>query len=183
MVEHHVSYWDEATSERVNVTRFNATNTGQILWDENARSVNYRYKENDPAPRYSFTFRLSFTPPVQIIKAAHCLDYQSCETDDWETTLAYKILQTIISAACHNLPGYDDAYWGIKAGGETNMTQQYHEGQEVEVTVSKSPWIGSIWRKAKIVIHWMASYEPETYGVEFPTVPVPSSTRSISSPQ
>jgi hypothetical protein len=115
MVEKRVSYWNEATRERVNVTRFNATETGQILWDENFRSVNYRYHEDEKPEVYRFTYRLDRVPPVQIIKAVHCLDYQSCETDDWETTLAHRVLDAILSAACRSLPGYEEAYWGIKA--------------------------------------------------------------------
>jgi hypothetical protein len=119
MVTHKVSYW--TGSERVNVTRFNAEEVGRILLDENVRSVNHRYcdrtdaDEKNAASDYRFSRSSRSFSPVQIIKAVHCLDYQCCETDDWETTLAHKICQEILSAACHALPGYEQAQWGIYA--------------------------------------------------------------------
>jgi hypothetical protein len=119
MVAHKVSYW--TGNDRVNVTRFNAEEVGRILLDENVRSVNHRYRdecssdEKNESSNYRFTPSSRYFSPVQIIKAVHCLDYQSCETDDWETTLAYKICQAILSAACRNLPGYDQAQWGVYA--------------------------------------------------------------------
>jgi hypothetical protein len=118
MVAHKVSYW--TGNNRVNVTRFNAEEIGRILLDENVRSVNHRYSriseyEKEVASAYSFAFSYRQLSPVQIIKAVHCLDYQSCETDDWETTLAYKICQAILRTACYNLPGYEQAQWGVYA--------------------------------------------------------------------
>ena len=51
---------------------------------------------------------------VQIIKAARCLDYQSCEHPGWEQSDACKLLQAIIGddTSAH-LPGYDEAEWEI----------------------------------------------------------------------
>jgi hypothetical protein len=49
---------------------------------------------------------------VDILKMAHCLDYQSCEIDGWEKTLAFRQLERIKYAAVSSLPGYDDAPWG-----------------------------------------------------------------------
>jgi hypothetical protein len=117
MVTKQISYWNE--QERVPVTRFNAEEVGRILLNENVRSVNHRYHgeieedEKNASCAYTFRYRPMPISAVQIIKAVHCLDYQSCETDDWETTLAYKICQRILSTACCNLPGYEQAKWGI----------------------------------------------------------------------
>lgn len=41
---------------------------------------------------------------TEIIKLAHCLDYQSCETDGYESATANKLIQQIIYAACRNYP-------------------------------------------------------------------------------
>jgi hypothetical protein len=80
MLDARMFYWDG--HNRVYVTRDNAEEVGRILLEENVRSVLYRYGGRiGDRPR----------PPVQIIKAVHCLDYQSCETEDWETTLAWRI--------------------------------------------------------------------------------------------
>lgn len=123
MVRHRVSYWNG--TDRVGVTRSNAQEVGQILLDENVRSVNYRYSEEATEPPYRFTPSTRDVSAVQIIKAVHCLDYQSCETDNWETTLAFKICQTILSAACRNLPGYEQAQWGIYAARPTETACQH----------------------------------------------------------
>lgn len=119
MVKHRVSYW--TGSMRVTCTLNNAEEIGRILLDENVRSVNHRYggrideDEKDAAATYTFKRSPHYLAPVQIIKAVHCLDYQCCETDDWDTTLAHNILQNILSTACHKLPGYDEAQWGVYA--------------------------------------------------------------------
>ena len=60
---------------------------------------------------YDFEHRAPFSA-VQVIKACNCLDYQSCEHDGWEASEAKSFLDSLISAACHRLPGYDAAEWG-----------------------------------------------------------------------
>jgi hypothetical protein len=49
--------------------------------------------------------------PIQIIVLAQGVDYQSCETDDWRDTLAWKQLHWIKSEAIRQLPGYSSADW------------------------------------------------------------------------
>ena len=86
---------------------------GQILLDENVRSVNFRYEEQTDSPSYLYhPYRGNLTP-VQIIKACDCLNYQSCETDDWKNTEAHLILDTIRERAINELPGMDAAEWEI----------------------------------------------------------------------
>lgn len=96
-----------------------------VLYAENVRSVLRRYpddtEESAPGPINKPThirvtgrdvcaaaFRL---PAVSILKMCDCLEYQSCETDDWEQTPAYRLLNAIRKAAIHALPGYDAAPW------------------------------------------------------------------------
>lgn len=88
-----------------------------VLFAENVRSVNRRYRQADPA--HGFTFRPEHAAalrcgPVQIIKACHCLAYQSCETDDWDETEAAAILRGIEESAVRSLPGYDAAAWELR---------------------------------------------------------------------
>lgn len=85
----------------------------EILLDENYRSLNFRYHSEDKARKIVYRLSLVTLKPVQIIKLCDCLDYQSCETDDWESTNAYKILQRIREHAIRCLPGYDEAEWSI----------------------------------------------------------------------
>jgi hypothetical protein len=50
--------------------------------------------------------------PFEILKSCDCLDYQSCEFDEWTKSTAYKILASIRSSAYRKLDGYEGAQWG-----------------------------------------------------------------------
>lgn len=98
---------------------------GQILWKENVRSVVTRYPQiggSEEARSHLFaaeTYRHTRYYGVThaaLAKAIHCLDYQSCETDDWPSTPAYAILDEIEAAILRALPGYEQAPWGITRG-------------------------------------------------------------------
>src|SRR5437899_3151424 len=105
-------YFDNA---RTDITAHNAQQIGAALFLENVRSVNCRYRETDDGAGPAYLFKRFNTPltPVEVIKACHCLSYQSCETEDWEATKAFAILRAIESTATHKLPGYEKAPWGI----------------------------------------------------------------------
>lgn len=113
-----------------NTVSISANDLGAILLAENVRSVRARYPNDAPDElpgpcdqRRVFAYR--FRPitanlnPAWVIKAADCLNYQSCETDDWQETLGYAIMQAIREDAIRTLT--DDAPWGISAEdlGET----------------------------------------------------------------
>lgn len=86
---------------------------GQVLLSENIRSVNARYSETDQAPTYEYRqVRFDAIDAVTVLKSVQCVNYQSCETDDWKTTTAYKVLKAIESGAIAHLPRYSDAPWG-----------------------------------------------------------------------
>ncbi|MFZ5834184.1 MAG: hypothetical protein ACOY2B_02215 [Pseudomonadota bacterium] len=86
-----------------------------ILYRENIRSVEARYPEDAP-----FSDAITITrsdvedhtlSAVDIISMCNCLDYQSCETDDWASTAAHELLAVIRKKATSMLPGMDGAYW------------------------------------------------------------------------
>lgn len=96
-----------------------------VLYAENIRSVLHRYPDDDeesaPGPikkpahivvtahdRRAAKYKL---PAVSLLKMCDCLEYQSCETSDWDATPAYRLLNAIRKASIHALPGYDDAPW------------------------------------------------------------------------
>jgi len=90
-----------------------AQTAATTLLDANVTSVNVRYKENTTATiDYARTAKKILTP-VQVIKAAKCLDYQSCEYDGYETSTAKKLINQIINSALYKLDGYDQAQWSI----------------------------------------------------------------------
>ena len=94
----------------------NAEKIGQLLADENAVSVGYLYSDptteavvygahRSPARRYS---------AVEVIKACDCFVYQSCEHPGWGKSLAKLIVHAIRERAISELPGYQEADWGIE---------------------------------------------------------------------
>lgn len=99
---------------------------GQDLWNENIKSVQTRYPEDSldelPGPiGENYTLTADDFPPrpfhdwslVQILKACDCYAYQTCEHQGWETSRAKTLIDSIISIAYGELPGYDDANWQI----------------------------------------------------------------------
>jgi hypothetical protein len=100
-----------------------AQELGELLIMENVASVQYRYDDHDiddlpgaktSAVDYRFTRQwYGKTTPVQLIKAAHCYTYQSCEHPGWETSPAKAFIDDLIDSAIHAIPGYDSAAWDI----------------------------------------------------------------------
>lgn len=87
---------------------------GRALWLANLESVNYRYREKGGAEEImAFKFAPVRLPMVDIIKACHCFDYQSCEIPDWDTAWAKQASAAIREIAIRLLPGYEAAPWGI----------------------------------------------------------------------
>lgn len=104
------SYYWKPNNMRVDISRKNASEIGQKLLDENFRSVNTRYRENDKAARFAYrAVRSDEFSAVDVLKAISCLDYQSCETDDWSESEAWAILDGIKDCMIRNLPGYDES--------------------------------------------------------------------------
>jgi hypothetical protein len=88
---------------------------GQMLHAENVTSVNYRYGESTK-PKFALCEWAAFHDfsRVQIVKAARCLEYQSCEHPGWEASGACKLVRAIIVGdGSHTLRGYDEAQWEI----------------------------------------------------------------------
>lgn len=85
---------------------------GQELVNQNYRSTNDRYNENQKPPVYLFQRRQPVTP-VQILKACDCYEYQACETENYKNTLAYKIIDALRGKAIQQLPGYKEAAWEV----------------------------------------------------------------------
>jgi hypothetical protein len=96
---------DEPPEVRATVplTARDLASVGQMLWDANYRSVNYRYGEKHRAPRYWFeSLPLADleTACRRVLGAIHSLEYQSCETPDYPTTTAYRFVRDLRARAC-----------------------------------------------------------------------------------
>jgi hypothetical protein len=106
-----------------------ATRIGRALLLQNARSLFARYCTRiEMVPELArhefhakaYVFRpdirlrsLGSLLPVAIIKASHCFDYQACESTDYETTSAAKIMLALRDGATHYLPHYAEVPWSI----------------------------------------------------------------------
>lgn len=104
-----------------------AQRVAKELASENIRSVKHRYPNSKglPGPCLSladieeaaaiyaahFVAHPQRLTPVDVFKLIQGLDYQSCETDDWRDTLAWRQLDWIRNAAARKLPGYEHADW------------------------------------------------------------------------
>ena len=85
---------------------------GAILKKENVRSSNYRYGKRTPAEfKYDAAVVGNRYPHEQILQAAFCLNYQSCERDDYPRSEAYAILMAIVYDAAH---GFSSGEWEIQ---------------------------------------------------------------------
>jgi len=105
------------------LTHDNASTIGEMLLQENVKSVSYRYEDSEitnlPGKVNAewiipFIYRYTYAVPtaVEVIKIIQCYEYQSCEHDEWELSSAKSFCDALTKAQFDRLPGYDDAPWG-----------------------------------------------------------------------
>jgi hypothetical protein len=110
---------DHGTLERV--CPETATAFGKMLLAENVRSVIHRYRPTGCAEAFDYaelvaTYTFRYRPCISAGTAAKALDYfdyQSCETDNYEKSLAYAFTCRMAKALNQHLAGYEAAPWGI----------------------------------------------------------------------
>ena len=101
-----------------------AGRVGQMLADENIKSVQYRYDgeaiETLPGPADKSDLLYYHYAPgrrltaVEGLKALDGYVYQSCEHPDWEKSEAYRWVERLRDALIRFLPGYAEAdTWSI----------------------------------------------------------------------
>lgn len=98
------------------MTEQNKKDVGQMLLKENYKSVNFRYKDAEQPHDFEFSsVEKSYNPadPIQVLKAATCYEYQSCEHPEWVTSEAKAFIDSLKAHAIEKLPGYNDKKWSI----------------------------------------------------------------------
>lgn len=100
-----------------------------MLLAENMRSVNYRYRENDRAPfisqaEYDNMMWPTFDP-LRVLKTIRCIEYQSCETEDYRTTAAYRLLIQIQCAAVGDVLDRQNVEYGTPEPMRRNARGYY----------------------------------------------------------
>lgn len=94
-----------------------AAYVGMMLTAENRKSVDHRYNEKELEDLYecdAAALEKIKIDPVQVLKAISCLEYQSNEHPEWETSEAKIFCDALRGAAIHELPGYDKAQWEVR---------------------------------------------------------------------
>lgn len=101
----------EHDGEWKTVKQLDAREIGQMLMAENAKSVNFRYRES-AAPGLFHPVRtpeILSAPPMVVLRTLHCYEYQACEHDGWEASEAHAFIRALEGRAIRKLPGYGDA--------------------------------------------------------------------------
>jgi hypothetical protein len=134
---HHIAYLVRAAEDYRSLDlrrdgewiKLTPNEAGQMLWDENIRSVSSRYPDCDPhdlpgeinAAPYLFKISPHDCWPhphaAQVLKAIQCYQYQSSEHPEWEASEAAQFVATLREAAIRHLPKYNDLEWGAPLPG------------------------------------------------------------------
>ena len=96
-----------------------ATRTGRMLVRANIKSLNARYGDTRKSlgvGTYCYSQPRNSLTDAELLKAAHCYSYQTCEFDGYERSAAGRFIQKMYDALDHvDQQGaeYKAAPWGI----------------------------------------------------------------------
>ncbi|WP_280423700.1 hypothetical protein [Nocardia carnea] len=79
---------------------------GQLLWDENVRSVDHRYQQSTLPERYVLHTTEAVLDPLAVPKVIDCYQYQSCEHPAWADSDACAWVTRLREAIYAAFPGY-----------------------------------------------------------------------------
>lgn len=90
----------------------NEQDIAKRLYNVNLTAFNVRYKETNPADKFVYKpVELRGISAIQIVKAAHCYEYQCEDWGLWDESFAKDIIERIKGNAVTMIPEYDDAKW------------------------------------------------------------------------
>lgn len=91
------------------LTHDTATRVGQMLLDENIRSLGDGHP-SAAVPVYHYEApRFTNWRDTEILMAIHCYQYQACEPLDWRDTEACRFTEALETRIIRHLPGYQEA--------------------------------------------------------------------------
>lgn len=116
--------WEEMGKARRELNPETVNRVGQMMLDENLRSVFHRYPdtlEGGCVPgsideewrepyRYRYPMRWGFNA-VEALAAINSLEYQSCEHPEWDDSEAHTFCEALTGSLIRALPGYAEAPW------------------------------------------------------------------------
>jgi hypothetical protein len=85
---------------------------GQALLEQNYRSVNYCYDENEPTPKFTFE-EVKINPSI-VVGCIRNYEYQACETPDYYETELHKSLERLKTCILYRVceQHYGEMPWG-----------------------------------------------------------------------
>lgn len=88
---------------------------GEMILKENHKSVMYRYpdRKDQTFSFFDYTEKTKCIGYFQFIKFIDCIEYQSCEHENWESSNACKILKSFKQYATSKQKDYEIAHWAI----------------------------------------------------------------------
>ena len=117
------------------VTGLSPTEIGQELWEENHRSINFRYAHHGVVDTPAYTYEVPTAERIQqaaegghqaaqvatltridndlILGLVECYDYQSCEHPGWGQSRAKKWCDTLYSLLIATGADSTNAPWGV----------------------------------------------------------------------
>jgi hypothetical protein len=86
-----------------------------LLYTANVESVNTRYSKDDDSSTFKFVrvTKGEYLEPVQIMKLCICFDYQACEVENYEMSIACAITSAVVKDAARQLTAYRSASYSI----------------------------------------------------------------------
>jgi hypothetical protein len=93
---------------------------GQTLWEENHKSVNYRYSECTSVPAYQLRTTEASLDPIVVLKAVACYEYQTCEHEGWYDSRARDLMDQLHAAILERNPDL-----GERVNGHFGETFRY----------------------------------------------------------
>ncbi len=86
-----------------------------IIRRENITSIVARYGETASGDAHPYTMRPiegSYISGIAALKTLACLNYQSCEADTYQASIAKRLIDELKNHAIQFIPGYEAAPWG-----------------------------------------------------------------------
>jgi hypothetical protein len=93
----------------------------KVLWKENYKSVNFRYRENYRVSKFKNELPIVDISLVPLYKLINCWEYQTCEHEGHDRSKAWKMMQDLKLRILDNVMQwhqpfanqYDDAKWSL----------------------------------------------------------------------
>ena len=82
-------------SEFVKIFGGDVLEVANELYKENIKSVNHRYEGSQRLSKFKTVGKTKEVKDIELYKLVCCIQYQSCEHDDWKQSKAYKMLDKL----------------------------------------------------------------------------------------